>query len=59
MSFFAVIMAGGVGKRFWPQSRRATPKQLLPIAGDESMLRMTVDRLKNFTAVDQILIYKF
>ena len=56
MSFYAVIMAGGVGKRFWPQSRRATPKQLLPIAGDESMLRMTVDRIKNFTDTDQILI---
>ncbi len=56
MSFFAVIMAGGVGKRFWPQSRRKTPKQLLPIAGDESMLRMTIDRLKNFTKPDHILI---
>ncbi|MCF7824515.1 MAG: NTP transferase domain-containing protein [Candidatus Marinimicrobia bacterium] len=56
MSFFAVIMAGGVGKRFWPQSRRATPKQLLSIAGRESMLRMTVDRIKNLTSPDQILI---
>lgn len=56
MSFFAVIMAGGVGKRFWPQSRRTTPKQLLPIAGDESMLRMTVDRLKHFTNPEHILI---
>ena len=56
MSFFAVIMAGGVGKRFWPQSRRATPKQLLPIAGDNSMLRMTIDRLNHFTGTDQILI---
>ncbi len=56
MSFYAVIMAGGVGKRFWPQSRRATPKQLLNIAGDESMLRMTVDRLKQVTAADHILI---
>ena len=56
MSFFAVIMAGGVGKRFWPQSRRATPKQLLPIAGDKSMLRMTIDRLSHFTKSDQILI---
>ncbi|MCF7808035.1 MAG: NTP transferase domain-containing protein [Candidatus Marinimicrobia bacterium] len=56
MSFFAVIMAGGVGKRFWPRSRRATPKQLLNIAGDESMLRMTVDRLKQITASEQILI---
>lgn len=56
MSFYAVIMAGGVGKRFWPQSRRATPKQLLPIAGDDSMLRMTVERLRNFTPSDHILI---
>ncbi len=56
MSFFAVIMAGGVGKRFWPQSRRATPKQLLRIAGEESMLRMTVDRLKQVTNVEHILI---
>jgi len=56
MSFYAVIMAGGVGKRFWPQSRRATPKQLLSIAGDESMLRMTVDRLKQVTGADHILI---
>ncbi len=56
MSFFAVIMAGGVGKRFWPQSRRATPKQLLPIVGKESMLRMTVERLHNFTSHSNILI---
>lgn len=56
MSFFAVIMAGGVGKRFWPQSRRSNPKQLLSIAGDESMLRMTVNRLKQLTEVDHILI---
>ena len=56
MSFFAVIMAGGVGKRFWPQSRRATPKQLLNIAGENSMLRMTVDRLKQVTEVEQIMI---
>jgi len=56
MSFYAVIMAGGVGKRFWPQSRRATPKQLLPIAGEDSMLRMTLDRLKVFTPQDHILI---
>jgi len=56
MSFYAVIMAGGVGKRFWPQSRRATPKQLLPIAGEDSMLRMTVERLKDFTSTEKILI---
>jgi mannose-1-phosphate guanylyltransferase len=40
-----VIMAGGVGTRFWPRSRRSRPKQLLPIAGRASMIRITVDRL--------------
>ena len=41
----AVVMAGGSGTRFWPQSRTRSPKQLLPIAGTETMLRQTVDRL--------------
>ncbi len=40
-----VIMAGGAGTRFWPESRLARPKQLLPLASDRSMLQMTVDRL--------------
>lgn len=40
-----VIMAGGAGTRFWPESRLARPKQLLPLAGPRSMLQMTVDRL--------------
>src|ERR1700712_5261852 len=42
---FVVIMAGGRGERFWPQSRLATPKHLLPIVGDKSMLAQTVDRV--------------
>ena len=41
----AVVMAGGSGTRFWPQSRTRMPKQLLPIAGENTMLRQTVDRL--------------
>ncbi len=56
MSFYAVIMAGGVGKRFWPQSRRETPKQLLHITGQASMLRLTVDRLKLLAPESNILI---
>ena len=38
-------MAGGRGERFWPQSRLATPKHLLPIVGDKSMLAQTVERV--------------
>ncbi len=40
-----VIMAGGAGTRFWPESRAARPKQLLALAGPRTMLQMTVDRL--------------
>lgn len=42
----AVIMAGGSGTRFWPESRGHRPKQLLPITGGESMLAETVCRLQ-------------
>lgn len=42
----AVIMAGGVGERFWPLSRSTTPKQLLNIIGRETMIEQTVSRLK-------------
>lgn len=41
----AVILAGGRGTRFWPRSRKRTPKQLLDIASQKTMLRETSDRL--------------
>ncbi len=41
----AVIMAGGAGTRFWPESRTAKPKQLLSMLGRRTMLQATVDRL--------------
>lgn len=41
----AVIMAGGSGTRFWPQSRRDLPKQLLRLAGPETMIQATIARL--------------
>ncbi|MBI4553715.1 MAG: NTP transferase domain-containing protein [Candidatus Latescibacteria bacterium] len=41
-----VIMAGGRGTRFWPRSRSRTPKQLLNIVGDGTMLRQTFDRVR-------------
>lgn len=42
---FAVIMAGGSGTRFWPLSRRRHPKQLLKLAGRETLLEQTLDRI--------------
>ena len=49
-------MAGGSGTRFWPLSRKESPKQLLNIVGGNSMLQMTVDRLRKVKFVDDIFI---
>ncbi len=52
----AVIMAGGTGTRFWPESRAARPKQLLRMVGSRTMIRETVDRLGDLVPLDRILI---
>ena len=46
MSRWAVVLAGGVGSRFWPVSTPARPKQLLPLVNDEPMLAATLRRLR-------------
>ncbi len=56
MEKFVLIMAGGVGSRFWPRSRKKLPKQLLNIFGQNSMIQDTVDRLKGFVDDKNILI---
>jgi len=40
-----VILCGGAGTRLWPVSRQTFPKQLLPVAGDQSLLQQTASRL--------------
>jgi mannose-1-phosphate guanylyltransferase/mannose-6-phosphate isomerase len=45
MQLLPVILSGGSGTRLWPLSREAYPKQFLPLAGDESLLQATVQRL--------------
>ena len=44
-NLYAVILAGGVGSRFWPFSRVTAPKQVLNVVGDESLLHATISRL--------------
>ena len=44
-NLYAVILAGGVGTRFWPLSRKANPKQFLDITGNGSLLQETLVRI--------------
>jgi mannose-1-phosphate guanylyltransferase len=50
----AIILAGGRGTRFWPRSRTRTPKQLLNIVGDTTMLEQTISRLRPLIPPDHI-----
>lgn len=57
MALWAVIMAGGSGTRFWPASRAARPKQLLPLAEpNRSLLASTVARLHPLVAPERIVV---
>lgn len=52
-----VIMAGGVGSRFWPLSSEAVPKQFLDVLGyGKTLIQLTVDRFKNFVPMENIWI---
>ena len=42
---YGVILAGGIGSRFWPLSRSQYPKQVLRLLGSESMIQSTIERL--------------
>ncbi|MFN3491665.1 MAG: mannose-1-phosphate guanylyltransferase, partial [Anaerolineales bacterium] len=53
---YAIIMAGGGGTRLWPVSRKETPKQLLPLLGQETLFQSTVNRLKNLFPPERILV---
>lgn len=54
---YCVIMAGGVGSRFWPFSTNHRPKQFLDFFGTgRSLLQMTVDRFRPLVPIENVLI---
>jgi mannose-1-phosphate guanylyltransferase len=54
---YVVIMAGGIGSRFWPKSRTAYPKQFLDILGEgQTLIQGTFKRFKKFIPVENIFI---
>ena len=57
MNKYCVIMAGGVGSRFWPLSRTSRPKQFLDIPGfGESLLQSTYNRFRKILPAENIII---
>lgn len=56
MSNWAVVLAGGVGSRFWPLSTPSRPKQLLPLVGRDSLLAETLSRLAPLVSPGRTLI---
>jgi len=53
---YAVILAGGVGSRFWPFSRELEPKQFMKIIGQASLLQATIQRLKGVVEARRVYI---
>ena len=53
---WSVILAGGVGSRFWPVSTAQRPKQLLPLASGQPLLRDALDRIAPLSSADQTLV---
>src|SRR5579884_3163728 len=56
MTRWAVVLAGGIGSRFWPLSTPSRPKQLLPLVSEDPMLSEAVHRLEPVVEPERILI---
>lgn len=53
---FPCIMAGGTGERFWPLSRTTTPKHLLKLFSDRTLLEEAVARLEGLAPTDRTFV---
>ena len=53
---YASILSGGTGSRFWPFSRATTPKQILKVLGEKSLLESTLARLSPLVPLERVSI---
>jgi mannose-1-phosphate guanylyltransferase len=53
---YGLILAGGRGTRFWPRSRRRHAKQVLNVAGEQTLIQATVARLRDLIPPERIWI---
>ena len=52
-----VIMAGGVGSRFWPMSTTETPKQFVDVMGcGKTLIQLTLDRFRGMVSPDKVWV---
>jgi len=56
LDLVVVIMAGGMGTRFWPLSTERIPKQFLNLFGDRTLLQKSFDRVSNLVPPERILV---
>ena len=56
MDKVALIMAGGSGTRFWPLSTNEKPKQFLDLVSKKTMIKETIDRIKELIPIERIFI---
>jgi mannose-1-phosphate guanylyltransferase len=56
MNIYACIMAGGSGERFWPLSRIAKPKHLIPLLSEMTLLEQTVKRVEHALPASNIFV---
>ena len=56
-NYYAILMAGGVGSRFWPSSKASNPKQFLDILGvGETLFQTTFKRLSRIISPENIYV---
>ncbi|MGB9771054.1 MAG: mannose-1-phosphate guanylyltransferase [Candidatus Kapaibacteriota bacterium] len=57
MKKIAIMLAGGSGERFWPVSRLAKPKQLIPLNSEKTLIEEAVERVSTFINVEDIYVF--
>lgn len=55
-ALWAVVLAGGIGSRFWPLSSSKRPKQVLSLAGERPLIADTVQRLHPLIPAERVLV---
>ena len=52
-----VIMAGGIGSRFWPMSTKECPKQFIDVMGcGRTLIQLTVDRFEGVCPKENVWV---